>query len=241
MMKIRTIPSITVAAWLALVAAASGMAPRPESLSMLVVPARYTMCQIAFDVAARFPAVLVAYQGVATSPDPVLHVWDGRDWIPVTLADYEQASFLTRLPHRVILVGDDELLPPALITKAGWAPSVFNVEAMDPPGILNALGGVLDFSRADWNWFAGRYGLRVRDAHVPFRRDSWYSLPYDEALGFHGPPEGDPEEYFAEPELPRPENEQLPELPPVRFPPADPEAFALPLPEEPGTGEAPIK
>ena len=58
-----------------------------ENAVLLVTPSRYSVMQVAFDVARRYPTVLVSYQGVADK-EPVLHVWNGFEWMPLALADY---------------------------------------------------------------------------------------------------------------------------------------------------------
>ena len=56
------------------------MAPKPHHITMIVVPARFSVLQVAFDVAEKHPAVIVTYQGDATTEEPLLHAWNGREW-----------------------------------------------------------------------------------------------------------------------------------------------------------------
>ena len=73
-------------------------AAKGNRITMLVVPARYSVMQVAFDIVKQYPVVLVSYQGDATSETPRLHAWNGRDWIPVSVQDYREASFLQIRP-----------------------------------------------------------------------------------------------------------------------------------------------
>lgn len=151
-----------------------------DGLTLLVMPARYSTLQLGFDIARTFPTVLVSYRGDASSPTPVIDAWDGSAWVPVSVADYQDGRFLTASPRRAILIGDDRLLPPAMREVERWCPSVNIVPATDTPTILNHVGRWLDFSSADWKWFAARYRLQLKDLNADARRTSWYDLPHPE-------------------------------------------------------------
>ena len=69
--------------------------PAPEvqrDVVLLVAPARYNVMQVAFDVANRYSTVLVSFQGKAESPK--LHAWNGMEWLPLSLADFQSGAFL---------------------------------------------------------------------------------------------------------------------------------------------------
>ena len=86
---------------------------------LLVAPARFPVMQVAFDVARRFPTILVSYQG---SPDkPALHAWNGFEWMPLSLADYQSGAFLQAYPGRTIFLGDDACCRPACAASARGA------------------------------------------------------------------------------------------------------------------------
>jgi hypothetical protein len=150
---------------LAWVAALSGPAVTPaaaqEDAVLLVTPARYLVMQVAFDVARRYPTVLVSYQGSAQEPQ--LHVWNGYEWMPLSLADYQSGAFLQAYPGRTAFLGDDALLParPALDRFAWCTPGPSQVPNLETHELVNGIGRYLPFTPADWRWFAGRYNLTL--------------------------------------------------------------------------------
>lgn len=145
------------------------------ALTLLVVPARYNVLQVAFDAASIAPVVLVSYQGDATTENPLLHAWNGSDWVYVSTEDFRDAQFLQVTPGQAVLVGDERLLPPVLVTSAGnWCPKTLTVPATDPAGLVNALGSHLGFSSRDWKWMASRYNMTLQDLNSERRQESWY-------------------------------------------------------------------
>ena len=97
------------AIWILAVAAVvlGGAAAMPaaaqEDAVLLVAPSRFEVMQVAFDVARRYPTVLVSYQGAPETP--TLHVWNGYEWMPLALADYQSGAFLQSYPGRTIFLG----------------------------------------------------------------------------------------------------------------------------------------
>lgn len=93
--------ALSVFCLLACVPVSSGV----EDAVLLTAPSRYSVMQVAFDVARSYPTVLVSYQGGGETLS--LHVWNGHDWLPLSLSDYQSGSFLATYPRRVILLGED--------------------------------------------------------------------------------------------------------------------------------------
>jgi len=153
---------------------ANAMAKKDQGLTLLVVPARYTVLQVAFDVLKKRDAVLVAYQGDAMTEDPLLHAWNGREWVYISLASYSSASFMSVEPTQVILVGDEALLPRVLIDSSKWCPQVMNIPEIDTATLVNSFGTVFAFGRSDWSWFSTRYNLNLADLNEDRRHKSWY-------------------------------------------------------------------
>jgi hypothetical protein len=144
-------------------------------LTLLVVPARYSVLQVAFDVANRFPAVLVSYQGDAKTEAPRMDAWNGEEWVRISQQDYDQLSFLQVTPSRAVLVGDETLLPPSLSAPlASWCSRVETIGSVDTTALVNELGKVFGFRPADWKWFSSRYNLTLTDANEELERTSWY-------------------------------------------------------------------
>jgi len=218
-----------------------GMAGRPRGLTMMVVPARYSVLQVAFDMERRYPVILVSYQGDASSGTPLIHAWDGREWVYVSLEDYAQAAFLRRRPERIVLVGDEEQLPPVLVDASRWCPLVMSIPSEDTSTIINSMGKVLDFGPADWQWFAARYNLRLYDLNAEERRKSWYDHAPEEVLPWLAPPAAEGDETETKAAVEKAEEyeqfeEQPPESPIIESGESGPQETAAPNNEE-MTGE----
>ena len=161
-----------------------------ENAVLLVAPRQYPVMQVAFDVARRYPTVLVSYQAAAAG-EPVLHVWNGYEWMPLSLADYQSGAFLQSYPSRTIFLGDDALLPADLRSIGAWCTQSTQVPNLETHEMVNAIGRYLPFTPADWRWFAGRYkltltNLKAEEAEAA-RHESWYDAAEpvkDPAPGF---------------------------------------------------------
>ena len=164
----------------AAVLALGGFAAAPASAQsdavLLVTPARYSVMQVAFDVARRYPTVLVSYQG--TAEEPALHVWNGYEWMPLSLADYQSGAFLQSYPGRTIFLGDDALLPASLRSVSAWCDQTVQIPGLETHALVNGIGQYLPFMPADWRWFAGRYNLTLTNLKAEeaeaARRETWY-------------------------------------------------------------------
>ena len=164
----------------AMVLTAGGAAVTPaaaqEDAVLLVAPSRYSVMQVAFDVARRYPTVLVSYQGTAN--EPVLHVWNGYEWMPLALADYQSGAFLQSYPARAIFLGDDALLPTSLRSISTWCDQSTQVAELGNDQLVNGIGRYLPFTPADWRWFAGRYNLTLTNLKAEeaeaAKHETWY-------------------------------------------------------------------
>lgn len=165
---------IAAAALVGAIAVSAGA--QQSRVDLLIVPARYTTLQIAFDILARRDIVLVSYQAMVDRDRPVLHVWDGVEWIPISYESYARFDFIRTSPKRIVLVGDDETLPRAVIDAAvdSSAGQVVHVASLDVAAVLNALAKAYNFRSTEWEWFASRYQLELSDANQAARGRSWY-------------------------------------------------------------------
>ncbi len=158
---------------------ALGMGQRPHPLTMVVAPANHAVLQVLFDVAEFRPLILVSYQAGPHRTHPLLHAWNGAEWVYVSPQDYADAEFLKRLPAQTVLVGGDEF-PPGLKESSSWVPKVWQVPTIHPAELINALDRILDFTKAEWSYLAGRFDLDLQDVNADQRKDSWYYHPYVE-------------------------------------------------------------
>ena len=138
--------------------------PVQDDAILLVVPRRYNVVQVAFDVARRCNTVLVSYQGA--DPLPHLHVWNGFEWMELPLDDFRTGSFLQAWPGRALLLGGDDLLPAAVKDGCSWVPQVEQVAELETAPLINAIGQIIPFTASDWRWFAGRYNLTLVDENA---------------------------------------------------------------------------
>lgn len=145
-----------------------------QAFTLIVAPARYSVVQVTQDILRRTPAVLVSYQGEATTPDPTLFAWNGSEWVPVSLSDYRQASFLQRVPDQVVLIGGRDLLPQVLVDSSAWASRVERISSLETSDLVNEFGRILNWKTSEWNWFSKRYNLTLTDEAAERRKSSWY-------------------------------------------------------------------
>ncbi len=150
---------------------------RGRHYDLIVAPARFSVIQVLFDVAANRPSVLVSYQGEATTAEPLLHVWNGTAWDPITLHDLREISFVQKTPTRAVLIGGDDLLPASVRESVAWMPEVVFVRELANASLLNDFGRIQGWSKREWNWFATRYNLNLEDEAAPMRARSWYDQP----------------------------------------------------------------
>jgi hypothetical protein len=147
---------------------------RADAYTLIVAPARYSVLQVAFDVLQRTPSVLVSYQGEGSTAEPVLHAWNGGEWVFVSLKDYREVNFLQQVPDRTILIGSDEVLPAVLVEASSWSSDIVRARDLNTSALVNEIGGALKWKAADWRWFAARYNLTLEDEAAPRRKSSWY-------------------------------------------------------------------
>ena len=148
-----------------------------EDAVLLVAPSRFEVMQVAFDVARRYPTVLVSYQG---APDaPTLHVWNGYEWMALALADYQSGAFLQSYPGRTVLLGYDSLLPASLRSIGSLCDQTTQIPALEKHALVNAIVSYLPFTPSDWRWFAGRYNLTLTNLKAEeaeaAKHETWYA------------------------------------------------------------------
>jgi hypothetical protein len=148
-----------------------------KGYTLIVAPARYSVIQVAFDIVQRNPAVLVSYQAQGKAAEPLLHAWNGREWIHISMQDFREVSFLEQMPTRTVLVGDDATLPATLRDAASWSPEIIRVNALTTSALVNEMGRAFDWSESEWKWMARRFNLNLHDESEPLRKSSWYDQP----------------------------------------------------------------
>lgn len=173
-----------IQAFVIVAAMAAGMPARGSGrggMNLVLVPARVAMVQAAFDLARLRQATIVSCED-RKGRDPLLHVWDGAEWIRLELADLAQGGFLRQTPARAIVIGGDDVMPAAAVQAVAWCREVVRVPSMKPVDIVNGLTEPLAFSKSDLAWLAGRFQLEVVDLNADRKARNPYSVPWSEIL-----------------------------------------------------------
>lgn len=202
------------------------------SSTVIVMPARNRVVQLAFEVAQVKDVGLVAYNNSPTLAAPLIHVWSGSKWVQITMDEYLSGAFLPSGVRHVFILGDSTTLPEAMKVDPAWAKNVHKTADYGVASLLNQLGPVLKFSSLEWRWLAEQNGLMLTDQNAERRRyGRWGKAGVDESRM--------PQATEAAIMPPEPPvlglKESVPPKAPVAVPPVDavkpPEAIAPPLPE----------
>ena len=154
-----------------------GTVATSPAYTLIVAPARYSVLQVAFDLLARSSAVLVSYQVDPKADEPVLHAWNGSEWVLLTGKDYREGNFLQQVPERVVLLGDDGTFPASLVESSTWVSDVVRVRDLNTRSLVNEFGRIQNWRASEWSWFAKRYNLELHDESEALRKSSWYDQP----------------------------------------------------------------
>ena len=197
---------------------------------LLVIPARYTIVQFAFDIAKLRTVGLVAYDAPQHGKDAVIHVWDRevQDWIQIDEKQYETKSMLSMNPKDVLVVGSDQNVPKGLANVPAWCPNQTRLPSPDLAAFVNTLNRSLRFTPKEWKWLAGRYGFKLQDKNAERRRYGRYGKPGEKKTESFKMPDPEPI-----PEAALNVDTRARELTPLpKETPAPKEQEAVPLPED---------
>ncbi|MFO7535626.1 MAG: hypothetical protein R6X19_08095 [Kiritimatiellia bacterium] len=165
--------SITAALALALLFPLALPAAQPAS-TLLVVPARLRMVQLAFDMQSLRNAEVVSWRVTEDPEAPELNYWTGREWRPLTLAEFRSGARLARKPQKVIFMG---LETPAVLEESTDFPPIARFETFDPAMLVNNLDAFYSFSAGEWKLLSKRYGFMLRDVNARVREQNRYATP----------------------------------------------------------------
>ena len=208
-------------------AAAGGAFAAPES-TLLVVPARWRVINLAFEMVSLRQCSLVSYQTAEGKTEPSLHMWAGDQWVGVTSEQYARELFSGRHLRHVVVVGQKGEVPPSLVADASWCPDVRVVESLDVGTLVTELDKVLKFTASEWTWVANREGLKIEDENTALRRYGRYGKPGQ-------PPPPKPPRHAAK----SPVSAVPVVMPPAEGPRKAPEAAPVTKPAEPVPAVAP--
>lgn len=138
--------------------------------TLIVMPTRTRIIQLAFEVARVKNVGLVAYNNSPTLATPLVHVWNGHEWIQIGMDEYTSGSFMPSKIAHVFILGDRAGMPAAMTVDPAWAGTVHNTADLSIANLLNSFNEVLKFSGSEWRWLAAQNGLKLNDANTARRR-----------------------------------------------------------------------
>lgn len=147
--------------------------------SAILVPARRTMVQFAFDVARLRSVALVSYELTGDIQAPHMHRWSQqrKAWIPTFLSEVRSGAAFAGRPARVFIIGLDPEQTAVLQDAVRWAGSVVVLPAFQVAPLINTLNRDLEFAPGELRWLAQRHGLEIEDR-----------TPESVRYGRYGPP-----------------------------------------------------
>lgn len=162
---------------LSAVVAADALAGMATPSTILVTPARRKLIELASQLSSIKDIGLVAYDSSATLPEPVLHIWNGSEWIRIEMDDFVSGNFMSGEPRHLILLGDSSTLPARMAADPTWCPDVRRIATLDTANLLNELHKTLKFSASQWRWLAEANGLSLIDHNSERRRYGRWGAP----------------------------------------------------------------
>lgn len=148
-----------------------------QETTLLVVPARPRIVQLALDLLQLRPVIILSYRGEARAADPLLFVWTKGEWQYVSADDFRERRFVAEWPRQVIVIGDDQILPAMLLEEAAWGADVTRLKTLQTADLINAFDPVFRFKDREWKWLAKRYDLNLLDINEPRRAYNPYDVP----------------------------------------------------------------
>jgi hypothetical protein len=161
---------VTVVAALSAVVIAEALAGMATPSSIMVMPARRRLVDLASQIVRIKDVGLVAYDNRPDLAEPVLHIWNGSEWLQIAMDDYVAGNFMSGEPRNLILLGDGNTLPARMATAPAWCRNVHRVTTLDTATLLNELNKALKFSSTEWRWLADQNGLQLIDHNAERRR-----------------------------------------------------------------------
>ncbi len=148
--------------------------------TIIVLPARRRLVELANQIAHIKDVGLVAYNNNAASTELLLHSWNGMEWLPMSAANYSTGSFMSGDPKHLILLGDSSTLPETLSATPTWCTNVQRITSLETSVLLNEMNATLKFSPRQWKWLAQLNGLVLTDKNVDRRRYGRWGAPGNE-------------------------------------------------------------
>lgn len=142
--------------------------------TLIVIPARYRIVSLAFDVVGLTQSALVSYQVVTNRPDSVLHIWKDGRWVELPASQYRAGRFLGVAPKSVVFVAEKQDMPASLIEPLTRWSNVRRVNSLEVASIVTEMNEAFSFKQEDLKWLAERHGLTLVDENAERRRYGRY-------------------------------------------------------------------
>lgn len=148
-----------------------------QETTLVIVPARPRMVQLAMDLADMRSVVVLSCRGNARAVDPLLFVWTNGAWQYVSPDDFRERRFVTEWPRQVIMIGETQALPALLEDEVAWGADVTRLKTLALADLINGMDPVFHFTDREWKWLAKRYDLNLTDINTPRREFNPYDIP----------------------------------------------------------------
>jgi hypothetical protein len=146
--------------------------PWQKDITMIMVPRNELTLQVVQDISRRYPVMLICYQ--LTPAAPLLHAWNGEEWVGVRVTDYINGTFFTNRPQHAIIVEKKGFpAPDVLIPDGTWCGSGNRLSSTETRAVIHLLGRYFNFPYRYWMQFAKRYNYPLEQINpgllnVPF-------------------------------------------------------------------------
>jgi hypothetical protein len=173
---------VAVVAALSAAVVAEALAGTATPSTILVMPARRRLVELASQIIRIKDVGLVAYDNRADLAEPLLHIWNGSEWLQISVDDYVAGNFMSGEPQRLIVLGDQNTLPSRMAADPAWCRDVRRISTLDTAPLLNELDKTLKFSGPQWRWLADQNGLELVDHNAERRRYGRWGASGKEAV-----------------------------------------------------------
>jgi len=147
----------------------------PGSATTVIIPARYRMVQLGFDLQRLRGATLVSYRAAADKDAPMLFEWKGDRWTSLPLETLSGRAAEATPAEKFVVIGTDT--PEAVLEACSRAPAVAKFETYDLASLVNNLDIIYRFSPGEWRFLASRYNFMLRDMNAKRRLYGRYGAP----------------------------------------------------------------
>jgi hypothetical protein len=150
----------------------------PQSVTVsgtaLLIPNRYTIVELAFNIREFRPVELLIFDSARTN----LYVWNTqeRKWLKTTAEDINLIPEVEL--NKIIVIGPERDIPNTCVNslkKPGV--QVERIDSYDFKTLFNELNRHFKFSLSEWEFFAKTYELTLEDRNAERRRWGKYGKP----------------------------------------------------------------